>query len=368
MCLCCINCFEDEYLRDYIKENGAPDRCHFCGKKSKYCIEAKDLEELFQPMIDLYTPIEDFMPGEDLKRWDGEHLWDKIDADWSIFSGDGCNNKEQIVDAIFSGWNYKEGPPMFLESFVESQGEYWGSINEYSDKFQKIWRKFCNDIIENNRYFPKELNVKSLREVLSSVTRKSINPREFFYRSRVSKDGKPIPSLEMGKPPRDKTPNGRANPKGIPYLYLASDIGTAIAEIRPLVKDKVTVAEFIVQSTLIVVDLRNPCIRSPFELGWGLEQAVYCLDSLRLLASELSKPVDPRSSGLEYIPTQFLCEFIKNNDYEGILFKSAIEEGDNLVVFDDKKVECARTYHYSVENVLYKYEKLNKIKNKKQRK
>lgn len=367
MSLCCINCFDDEYLRDYIKENGIPDKCHFCGKKSKYCIEAKDLQELFLPMINLYTPIEDFMPGEDLKRWDGEFLWEEIDADWNIFSDDGCNNKQQIVEAIFSGWDYKVGPPLFLTSYVEIEDKYWGCENKVSDKLHKKWREFCDDIMKNNRYFPKKLDLKLLCELLAFVTH-SIKPRKLFYRARVSKDGKPIPSSQMGKPQRDETPDGRANPKGIPYLYLASDKDTAIAEIRPLVKDKVTVGRFRVQSNLKVVDLRDPWIRSPFELGEDLERAVDYLAFLRLLASELSKPVDPRSSGLEYIPLQFLCEFIKNNGYEGISFKSSIAEGDNLVVFDDKKARCTRTYHYSVENVLYKYEKLNKIKNKKQRK
>src|SRR5258708_31702309 len=39
--------------------------------------------------------------------------------------------------------------------------------------------------------------------------------------------------VDRMKPLRDRAREGRANPKGIPYLYLATDQDTAVAERRP---------------------------------------------------------------------------------------------------------------------------------------
>jgi hypothetical protein len=57
-------------------------------------------------------------------------------------------------------------------------------------------------------------------------------------------------------------------------LYLASDIDTAIAESRPLIKDRMTLGKFKVKSALNIIDLRDPKIKSPFEPGLNLKLAI----------------------------------------------------------------------------------------------
>jgi RES domain-containing protein len=47
---------------------------------------------------------------------------------------------------------------------------------------------------------------------------------------------------------------GRVNPQGIPCLYVAEDVSTAINEVRPWGESYVTVAEFVTQKELTVVD------------------------------------------------------------------------------------------------------------------
>lgn len=62
----------------------------------------------------------------------------------------------------------------------------------------------------------------------------------------------------MGAPPSRYANHGRANPTGIPYLYLGSMPDTAISEIRPHTGEIATVAEFEIPAVLIIVDLREP--------------------------------------------------------------------------------------------------------------
>ena len=51
-------------------------------------------------------------------------------------------------------------------------------------------------------------------------------------------------SPEQMKPLRDKAYDGRANPKGIPCLYLANRKETAVSEIRPWIGSYVSVGQF----------------------------------------------------------------------------------------------------------------------------
>lgn len=358
MALCCINCFNDSFLQERIKEEGNPGPCDFCKKRSKYCVEPETLRDMFEHVVNLYTPIEDFMPLHDLKQWDGDYIWEKLQSDWELFKTDDYQKQERLVKAIFSGWSHDEGEPLFLTSYVEDQDEYWGVDDEASEKLKALWKKFCEEIIYKNRYFiKKRLDLKLLGEILSFQSH-IIKAKSVIYRTRISINRK-FPKSEMGKPPIEITPDGRANPKGIPYLYVATDIATAIEEVRPLVEDKVTVGKFIVKLPLRVIDLREPKINSPFQFGWDLEFVLRHLGFLKVLGLELSKPINPRSAGLEYIPLQFLCEFIKNEHYDGVMYKSAGGAGNNLAIFDDTKVKCISTSLYLVEKTKSKYKKIS---------
>lgn len=156
-----------------------------------------------------------------------------------------------------------------------------------------------------------------------------------------------------------KSQYGRANPKGIPYLYVASDVKTAIAEIRPFLKDKITVGHFSVKAPLEVVDLRDPKIDDPFRYGDNLEFVVRYLNFLRRLGFELSKTVSPKEAELEYIPLQYLCEFIRKSGFDGVIYKSSVAEGYNVAIFADHKVECRNAELYEIKDIQYTPEKIS---------
>lgn len=59
---------------------------------------------------------------------------------------------------------------------------------------------------------------------------------------------------ESGMPPPDKAGISRASPKYIPYLYLANDSTTALAETRALPKQKYSVAKYRIMKRLNIVD------------------------------------------------------------------------------------------------------------------
>mgnify|MGYP003977802717 FL=1 len=69
---------------------------------------------------------------------------------------------------------------------------------------------------------------------------------------------------------------------------------------------------------------------------------------LMFLGKELSKPIIPREANLEYLPTQYLCEMIKGLNFDGIIFRSSVSEGDNYVLFSDNKLNIIKTFQYEI--------------------
>ncbi len=351
--LCCTDCFDDDYLKDIIRKEGFLGNCDFCGGNRKYCIQPEDLAYYFGSLIDLYSIVEDFMPMYDLKQGGGDFLVDKLQDDWGLFAFWDYEKQTELLSEMFPYEDPEEGPPQFLSSRVERESEYWGTDYEVTGKMEDQWNEFSEEIKFRNRFFPqKQLELDRLEDLFSFFTN-TISPDTTLFRSRISKDGKKFPPSKMGKPPSDKTKSGRANPKGIPYLYLASDQKTAIAEVRPAIDDTTTVGRFKVKEPLRVVNLKNPRIDSPFRFGDNLEYILTHLGFLRILGMELSKPISPIVEDLEYLPSQYLCEFIKQEGYDGIAYGSSIAKGYNLAVFQDNKLKCTSTKNHRVVGIDY---------------
>jgi len=157
----------------------------------------------------------------------------------------------------------------------------------------------------------------------------------------------------MGAPPVGSTQAGRANPIGIPYLYVASDAVTAVSECRPHKGDMVSVISFVTKKELNLVDLRNPRkLISPFSIADDELAKLYeDINYLCRLGEELTKVVLPKHAQLEYLPSQLLCELIKQSKFDGVVYCSAMGEGDNYVLFSEGVVEGQKVESYEVEKV-----------------
>ena len=355
MSLCCENCFNDLFLKEYIKENGEIGDCDFCNSKNVHCIPPTELADLFWPVVSLFSPVEEFMPMEDLKEWDGDFIWEKIQDYWDMFNLN-YDNQRELMYAMFPDYQ-KEGTPS-LDSTVEMEDAYWGAEDGLSEKLAEMWNAFCDELKFENRFFPRrEFDRDRIVDLLSFLSYE-FKPGSLFFRARKSDANKKLKPSEMGKPPVEKTKDGRANPKGIPYLYLASDADTAISEIRPTIKEHVTVGKFTLKETLHVIDLRNPKIDSPFRYGDHLDYVIKYLTFLRKLGWELSKTVHPKSAEIEYIPLQYLCELIKSQGYDGVIYESSMGNGYNLTIFNGKELKCTSTILYEIEKIELKAKKI----------
>jgi len=200
----------------------------------------------------------------------------------------------------------------------------------------EIWSRLRTELQDENRFFPKNAPDKDLFRVLMENL-VCIELPTAFYRARLMKDATPLQLDQMGAPPADIASDGRANPIGIRYLYLADDLDTAIAEVKPSKGALVSWAGFSVMQgrSLKLIDLTNPRLTiSPFRVTSAVADVRASMSFLEALGEELSVPTQPHRATRDYLASQYLCELIKVSGYDGVVYRSSLAQGRNFAFFD----------------------------------
>lgn len=327
---CCPNCFDDRGLRKNIIPSLNPDRgqCGFCGSKDVDLVKPSQLRDVFEMLVSIYEQAPD-----------GKRLVDWLKEDWHLFPNmDAAHAKDLLSEILDDG---------------DIVRKYFQPSATYKSEGLARWETLRDELMYRNRYFLDEvLDTDRLKELLSHLLADDMP--EQWYRARILADSEPYTIAQMNTPPRDLATHGRANPAGIPYLYLGSGANTAIAEVRPHTGERACVADFMVRQPLVAVDLRSPRhLVSPFVLedasSIGLMRAD--IPFLERLGSELTRPVLRRSAAIDYIPSQYLCEFIKKSGYDGVVYRSSVSEGINLALFDSTIATGGKISLYTVDRV-----------------
>jgi hypothetical protein len=72
------------------------------------------------------------------------------------------------------------------------------------------------------------------------------------------------------------------------------------------------------------------------------------------ISVDIAKPLRRSDSHIEYLPTQYIAEFIKSQGYNGVEYASTLREGGyNLAVFDEIAFECIGVETVEVTEILY---------------
>ena len=331
---CCANCIGDKQLRrriiPFLTESWGT--CSYCNSEKELLIEPSLLRDYFELIINAYS-----------RNDSGQTLVELLKKDWDIFQHpmmDLVHSNELLADILDDG-------DIVCELFAPSG-------TSHSDKLN-LWGKLRSELMYENRFFLSSgIDEDRLKNLLMHLV---LEPDEIlgtWYRARIQQEDKPYPIEEMGAPPKRKASHGRANPAGIPYLYLASTVDTAISEIRPHTGETVCVADFNISPDVSLVDLRNPrATVSPFILSDENEVSLLREDIgfLQHLGDELTRPVLTQAAAIDYIPSQYLCEFIKKCGFHGVTYSSSESDGMNLALFDVQQAKIGDVKQYRVSRV-----------------
>jgi RES domain len=338
--IACVHCFADLYIQELIRNKSQQiSDCTSCRSENVAIVDLTTLEDLSETLFSYY---------KEESAANGKTFIDCLKQDWNLFPRLDYSDSLKMLKALYPDYDF-EGKFYVKENGDEDGGDSWEELK--------------HELIRENRFFPKnQKTLNRLNQIFPTLIFKE--KIEIFYRSRISEELLNV--SKMGKPPQDRATAGRANPIGIPYLYVASNVETTIAEVRPQKRDKVFIAKFIPKEDLKLLDLRNPVQRiSPFELASieiSPKEVHKNINYLVRLGEELSKPINSSRAHIEYIPTQFLCEFVKhsNQNFDGVVYKSSVGDGFNVAIFNDDKLEAqGDTFVHEIESIAYESKKLD---------
>jgi len=337
---CCGDCFDSEYLKDHIKvQTEEVGNCNLCTNQNTGLILPSKLLDLFTPLLELYCTSSES---------NGTSLIQLLREDWGLFKSRSDVESLRVLRLVVDD-------PTF-------QADHYQSKFASEEDITTSWGEFKQELKHSNRYFPNSFpEHDELSRLLSFLSIETAEELQTLYRARINKNFKLYPLDKMGAPPTDLATAGRANPFGISYLYVASNANTAISELRPHKGDSVTVADFHLNTRLKLIDLRSPRNTvSPFRYSDDeLEMIHKKLGLLVRLGEELTKPVAQDVAHLEYLSSQYICEFIKFKGYDGVIYKSSLGDGDNYAIFNSDHLSAASVNGYKVGEIKVHFEELS---------
>ena len=349
----CSPCINVPLLQQRIEIDGEVQTCTACGRADRKVIPISDILEqidtAFRNVIGLagYNQFTGEQEGDDLSTM----LYEL--ADWSD------EMVELIANALYEdepNFNPFDGDEPFYDdqnTYIKLRDVHIPWLNGPAD----TWHRLKEHIRHEARFFSQSA-VEHLHQIFddlenanswvdSSITR-TIGPDTeitMLFRARevAMDDAKAIieilraPASQLGAPPARKTRANRLNPAGIHALYGSLDPMTCLAELRLPIGSCAIVAQFAITRPLRILDLTNLSISckeiSPFDPDF--EKAHEFSQFLNHLAAEISRPVLPNDTDLEYIATQAVAEYLAHHHsprFDGILYNSAQErDGVNLV-------------------------------------
>lgn len=316
----CSNCFSDKELKGFIESFERTGNCSVCESKDVATIHMDELQDFFQELVDNYQ----------LKD-EGTAFRSKIQENWSFFSSHAVADK--ILNHVLPSLNTE----------IHSSQDSVEYVDDILDCVS-YWEVLKEDIKWSQRFIS---NIEQLQEFGWDGffnTQFLLSAKEKLYRARVHHESglKAYPAEKMKSPPANRATAGRANPMGIPFLYLSDQAETVLYEVRASYLDELSIGTFVLsedQETIRIVDFTEDTdLFSPESVNSTIKGRL-----LRdKISRDLSKPMRRYDSEIEYLPTQFICEFIKVfTGASGIRFASSLHpSGKNIVVFDQELMKC----------------------------
>ena len=325
----CPQCFQ---AASWVANASPPDSagavCDFCHMFSTRTFLTSAWIDSFGRLLELYEVAEEAHAST---------LPVQLQEDWRIFTFNDPNRILQfIASSGLEGHDLLEpGARVRLRRSAESGADHIAS-----------WTQFSNEIRTENRYFPKTVPDREILERALTQSVVTLPTDGALYRARLTDTPTALASSKMGAPPAHSATEGRANPVGIPYLYVAFDRDTCIYELRPTAHSLISVGIFDLTREVRVLNLAEIPPLDFFDVGEIEDvseqaQRISFHRYLVTLGHELSRPVRGSDRKTDYIPTQYLCELAKSVPLDGVMYASSVHAGGrNLVLFDVSIANC----------------------------
>jgi RES domain-containing protein len=229
--------------------------------------------------------------------------------------------------------------------------------------------RFRFEITRKSRYIRSEESERFLAAVADSCESRMVRvPEEkIFWRCQAAHDWDyeediddlipiPAPASRM-VPPADRATEGRANPKGIPCLYMATTKELAMSETRPWKGALITLAQFKTRRALKLIDCstsrvsanalylrEEPSPAKRADIAWANINGAF------------AEPVTRGDDTADYAATQAIADLFRAKGYDGLVYKSQFgAEGHNLAIFNISDAEPINCTLFKAKDVVYTF-------------
>lgn len=331
----CKDCFLDDEIRSEIVANSCKDgTCDVCGSIGKL-MDFSEFYGFFDALLSLFTAANDV----------NKTVVDVIQDEWHIFKDKSV--AKVLLEDVMATHDYGYT--------ISSNVKYTPDIQDRI----AIWDRLKISVKEKSRFFT---NMDEFAKYNYLTAGTSLHIGQNLYRSRITPLGqKKIKCRQMGCPPKELATAGRANPIGIPYLYLSDSIKTTYFEVRAVYLDRLSVGTFRIERELKLIDfVYDVNLFLSYNDGSAtLKETIIKKKIIEAISSDLSKPLRRYDSEIEYVPTQLICEYCRSiivdsdgSTADGITFESSLHKGGrNYVLFDETAAKCVRVDSHEIKRI-----------------
>lgn len=351
--ICCIECFKDSELKSIISSVGKKGDCSICGCKDTYIYDTdRDgyLTEYFDELLDVYT-CKDMLP----KAYPPallNSINDELLNRWGIFNIEIGKINELIREICKE--KYESERQLFTDKIGILELGDSNYLNNNCILKTYDWETFKYSLTNINRFYSDQINVDVMDKLCKNIC-VEYKAGTILYRARIADEKGFTDKKQMLAPPSDLSNAGRANSTGISCLYLADNIDTTIHEIRARHLDYISVASFQLKRDFKIIDLSYLDRLSVFSTGFDLTWFAANIGHLKKIANEIAKPLRRQDSILDYLPTQYISDFVKHAGYSGIKYKSTLSDRNNFAIFEQKNTKIIEIKLYHVNDLIYKH-------------
>ncbi len=365
----CVDCIEDEALRELVQAEGSNQACVECGETNT-AVSIKNLAAIIDPYI-----REHYEPGPYERRYstgDDDSYWEEQQGDdLSYVVQDVVGQYFEFNDALVIALidrdpaDISDGDEPFYALdinyvqtcvFVGHLFEEWHAISRelrterrfFSDRARKFFDWLFAGV--EDLWFSEPNDDQDFTPL--SESKKLGVIQEFpagtiFYRTRRADTREDYtrlvlkPAVELAPPPSKYARVGRMNAEGVTIFYGALDEETCLAEMRSSIGGYTVLGCFETIKALRVLDFSR--LDKAYWDGKSLsyfqndfDEQVTRRKFRRRLHKLISAPVIPGHED-EYLITQVLAEYlayVRCPNFDGLLFASTqYEDGTNVVLF-----------------------------------
>ncbi|AQS92455.1 hypothetical protein A0U94_14910 (plasmid) [Gluconobacter albidus] len=363
----CAACAKHPEVKALVENNLAHGVCGVCGQSEEGVFNPEQfapLRNLIRALIRLYFDEEDYN-----SHWGGSSINDILlnEENPIIETAKPAGFPDELIDRItWEGGIYPEydqGICLYAGHDKHDMRMVQFSIpNTINAQLRNIESRLMRE-----NFYAVEPKMEKLVDSISADIESEIPQGTLWYRGRIGFEHSethigfntvtrivtPYKGADIGALPPPRASAGRMNRAGVSVLYVASEIDTALAEIRPHPGHTISVAGFRPTRSLRVARFDVPIAGfSSSDKRLNEFALIYHLDSL------LSMPVIPEERYL-YAATQLLADVLIRRGFDAVSYGSSVGTGRNLCVFEpalftfDETASAVRyidkvNYHFSV--------------------